>query len=299
MVLHEDVRNQQQINNESQETSMTELWIIGIIAFLGLILTVISSKDNVTDNQIKWYKRLTNRGLKVLILGISIVILSLLQAIIVNKKENQKEITQINQRKISDSIISAEIKKGVDLSRQQLFYDLSEAFAKQNLKLDTVNKSIQTLRDSAKTVIINSPHDDPIIIVREDGITHIQKNDTIEFKLSIVSTQAACNLIFINYFCEVNFVDGSKSNSFLSKQLLKGILLIPKEQPLSTTFEIYIHTKKKIDFVNIALIGKYRQTESNKEILLQSVCKYSFITKKTSFLFPDEIKNFFGKYFIR
>lgn len=278
---------------------MTELWIIGIIALLSLILTIISSSDNVKDNQIKWYKRLTARGLKVLILGLTIVFLSISQAIIVNIKEKQKEVTQDNQRKISDSIISAEIKKGVDLSQKQLFNDLSEAFAKQNLKLDTVSKSIETLRDSAKTVIFNSPKEDPIIIVKEDGITHLQKNDTIEVKLSIVSTQAACNLIFINYFCEVNFVDGSKSNSFLSKQLLKGILLIPKEQPLSTTFEIYTHTKKKIDFVNIALIGKYRQTESNKEILLQSVYKYSFITKKTSFLLPDEIKNFFGKYFIR
>ncbi len=278
---------------------MTELGLILIIAVLSLILTIMSSNDNISGNEKVWYKRLTKRGQTVLLIGLLIVSLSITQATVINRKETRKEKNQEQQRKTSDSIISSEIKKGVEVNSQHLFNDITLAFAKQKLKLDTVTKSIENLRDSAKTVIINSPKEDPIIIVREDGITHLLKNDSIEFKLNIVSTQAPCKIIFINYFCEVNFVDGTKSNTFLAATLLKGVILIPKEQPLSLPFWIYPKPKKEIDYVNIALVGKYTQTESKKEILLQDIYKYPFATKKVSFLASEEKAQFFKKYYIR
>lgn len=277
---------------------MIELWFIWAIGVLYLVSTIISSKGSLFDKRFIWYKRLTKRGQIVSLIGLTIIVLSILQFTIVKGKEDRKEISQTQQRRISDSIISSEINKGVDANRKQLFKDLSESFAKQNLKLDTVTKNIERLRDSAKTVILNSPREYPIIIIRDHGITHIQKNDTLEFTLSLISTQAASSIIYLDYLCEVNYTDGSQDNTKVNR-LITGDLLIPKEQALIKTFNLYTNKKypnKKIHWINIALIGKYTQTESNKEIMLRDVYSYSFITKNVTFLMPDEKKLFFGKY---
>ena len=272
---------------------MTELWIIGIIGLLSVIETIIASKGSLFDNRCIWYKRLTKRGIIVASIGLVIVLLSIWQFTTLKDKDDGKALLQIKQRRTSDSIISAEIKKGVELNSKKLFNDISEAFAKQSLKIDTLNKNIQIVRDSAKTVIMNSPREDPIIIVREDGITLLQKNDTTVFKLSIVSTQAPSSIIFIDYFCEVNFTNGSKKNTKLDR-LFGRVIKVPKEGTISRKF--YLYPNKEIDFINIALIGKYTLTGSNKEILLQDVYQYSLKEKTVGFLFQDEKKLFFEKY---
>lgn len=272
---------------------MTELWFIAIIGLFGLASTILSSKGSLFDKRFKWYKRLTQRGQIVALLSLAIVGLSIWQYVIVKNKDNEKDILQIQQNKLRDSTIAAEIAIGVDSNRRKLFYDLSEALAKQNLILDTVTKNIKSLRDSTKTVILNSPKEDPVILVRSDGIKHLQKHDTVELKISLVSTQASSNLLFLSYLCEVHYLDGSIERSDIGK-LLISVLKMPKNEVLGKSF--YLFAEKRIDFINIALIGKYTQIENRKEIELLDVYEYSFTTKETSFLLTEKKSLFIEKY---
>lgn len=212
------------------------------------------------------------------------------------KRDNEKEALQTQQDKLRDSTIATEIASGVDSNRRKLFNDLSEALATQNLILDTVTKNIKNLRDSAKTVILNSPKEVPIILIRSDGIKHLQKKDTVALKISLISTQASSNLLFLNYLCEVHYLDGRIESTDISK-LLTSFLQMPKNEVLGISFNL--NTEKKIDFINVALMGKYTQIENKKEIELLDVYQYSFITKETAFLFAENKSLFIKKYKLR
>ena len=275
---------------------MIELWFVCAVGILSLLSTIISSKGSLFDNRYKWHKRLTKRGQLVSLIGLTIVILSIWQYVIIKNKDARKDALQLQQVKTSDSTISAEIKKGVDSNRHKLFNDLSEAFAKQNLKIDTITKKIEILRDSTKTVFMTTPKESPIIIVRVDGMTHLKKKDTLTLTLSLISIQAPASLIKLNYLCEINYSDGSQSHTKESN-LLKGTILMPKDERMTHDFDIY--TDKQVNYVDIALLGTYRSTENKKELLLKDIYRYSLATKQIGFLSGNEKKIFFEKYKIK
>jgi hypothetical protein len=276
---------------------MIELWLIPIIGLLGLISSIISSKGSLFDKRYKWYKRLTQRGQIIALIGIAIVGMSIWQYIVVKKRDDQKEKIQLAQRKLSDSTISTEIKKGIDSNRHQLFTDLSEALAKENLKLDTLTKQIESLRDSAKTVILTLPREKPIIIIKHDGIKHKWlKNDSLEIELTFISSQAPSNLINLNVFCEVNYVNKTKQiipfPNFISK------VNVPKDQPMAQTFTINF-IKSPIEHLNIALTGNYSQVGLKSSIKLEDVYVYFLATKETGFLQGEDKILFLNKYHLK
>jgi hypothetical protein len=272
---------------------MNELFFIPLIGMLSVVSTIISSKGGLYDKRFKWYKRLTKRGYVVSSLGIVLVGISVWQYLATKRNNEQKEGIQIQEKRRSDSIIANEIQKGVELNRKQLFDDLSEAMAGQNLKLDTVTNSIKSLRDSTITVIYNSPRENPIIIVRGNGITHQQVKDTIIFELVITSTQAAAKILFINYLCELNYSDGTKDWTKISP-FLKRKFIAPKEQPFSRKF--YVQATKEVKFVKIILMGKYSDEGGYSRKTMLDVYEYDLSTKQTSFMLEDKKSNFLREY---
>lgn len=274
---------------------MNELWFIPIIGLLGLASTIISSKGSLYDKRFKWYKRLTVRGKIVSAIGLIIVSLSIWQYFAVRQRENQKEISLQKERYASDSIVTSEIKKGVDSNRRQLFNDLSEALSKQSLRLDTVTKSLKGLRDSAKTVIINSPKANPIIILRGNAIAMQQKNDsTTEFKIKMISTQAGCNFQYLNAICEISFTDGTKTNSPII-ELISGGILLPKDEEFVKNLTIS-NMKKQFESIIIVLSGQYSRDDGTGKFKFEEVCKYTHLTKGF-FLFDSGTKDKFLKYY--
>lgn len=187
---------------------MNELWYIIAIGFLSLASTIISSKGSLYDKRRRWYSRLTKRGKFVVAIGLFIILLSFLQFRKLQESDNQKDALLKKERDARDSIISARIAAGVDSSSNKLFNDLSIAFANQNLLIDTVKKRIESLRDSAKTVIINASKDLPRLIIRDDGIVFRQTRDTLYVDFAIVSTQAEARLNFIDYILKKTILTG-------------------------------------------------------------------------------------------
>ncbi|MBN8668694.1 MAG: hypothetical protein J0M30_14445 [Chitinophagales bacterium] len=260
---------------------MNELWYIIGIGILSLISTIISSKGPLYDKHHKWYKRLTKGGKWAAAIGLTIIAFSFLQYRLIKKRDDRKDGLLKVERDNRDSIISARITSGVDSSTNKLFTDLSIAFANQNLRLDTVRKRIESLRDSAKTVIVNNARDLPRIIIREDGIKIRQINDTSFVNIAILSTQSEANLEFLDYICKLDYSDGSSSYTSRAS-LCKGPLLMPKEQLLNNEF--YITSSKPIFGFSIAIIGLYKPVDENRPIELLDIYVTKVSTGKTGFL---------------
>ncbi|HEV8079259.1 MAG TPA: hypothetical protein VGP43_01000 [Chitinophagaceae bacterium] len=276
---------------------MIEIWYIPLLGFLGLLSTFITTKGNLYDKRFRWYKRITRRGWVVALLALLIVVLTIFQYVTTKRINDKKEIEQSSQRRISDSIISAEIRKGVDYNRLRLFSDLSEALGKQNLRLDTVTKNLEILKDSAKTIIIKTPRDLPIIIMQDGGLKLFKKTDSsINLDVTIISTQAASKILSLNYFLEIHFSDGSILSSERIRPLI-GKVILPKDQPIGQT--IHLSTSKEISIVNIALVGIYTATDNTQQIILKEIYRYRVSEGQVGFFTSEEREQFFKKYIIK
>jgi len=271
---------------------MIELWLVCIIGFLGLLSTILSSKGNLFDNRYKWHKKLTKRGRIVSLFGFLIIVLSVWQYILIDKKEQKKETDQIRIRKTSDSTISSEIKKGVEINRRNLFEDLSAAFAKQYFLIDTLSKEVRNIRDSAKTVIINQPKEIPILLIQQGGISHNQHGDTLDIMINLVSKQAAAYMNYINCFFEINFKNGDQPKTDIAK--FKGPILMPRDQELRRT--VSWNDIKNVDRIFIALIGSFSTDDKKIDFPLKDLYMYELSKNETSFFTAEAKQSFFSKY---
>ena len=67
-------------------------------------------------------------------------------------KNDRNNAVLKKERDKRDAAITAWIKSGVELNRKKLFDDISEAFKKQELRLDTLKKDVERIRDAARKV---------------------------------------------------------------------------------------------------------------------------------------------------
>ena len=142
----------------------------------------------------------------------------------------------------------------------------------------------------------NSPAENPIIIIRKNGITAQHRNDsTIELTIQMVTRQAASKINIINYLCELHYIDSTISRTNILN-LIRNIL-VPKEELFSQKIELDIH--KEISYVNIALIGKYTREDGGGEFKLEELYQYTFASKSVALLEASEKDAFFKVYKIK
>jgi hypothetical protein len=127
---------------------MNDTFFIALIGLLGIISSIISSKGGLHDRKYKWYRKIRPRGWIVVTLGFLILGLTIWQSIKSESEKNKKEVKEMEERHVSDSTITARVTQGVEINSKKLYNDLSDALGKQQLKLDTVSKTIINLRNS-------------------------------------------------------------------------------------------------------------------------------------------------------
>ena len=200
---------------------------IALIAGITVYSTFLTTKGGLTDNRFTktYWNRLTTRGKRVLCLAVMIIILLSLQELnsksIADKKEDnlKREISKKdsliqNQSALRDSSITNGIKKGVDLNRQRLFDDISKAFSKQELRLDTVKKNVERIRDSAKNVTNNYSQIDPVLVIAENGIKIKEKlKNSIGYSIVFASRDAGSTNFKIKGYLLVMYSDGDTTKS--------------------------------------------------------------------------------------
>lgn len=267
---------------------MNEIWFIPLLGILGIASTIISSKGGLYDKRFKWYKRITGRGRIVTTLGCAIIGLSVWQSIKVNKDHKLQDEIQIKLKKSSDSTISAEIKSGVDSNRKKLFSDLSQAFAVQQLALDTVTKTVKSLRDSAKIRIIEK--DDPVLEIHEVPGKNVisiieEKNNNYQFKILLSSSDAASS--FFEIKSSIVTEDSLNNLFYISFHYpLKQIKKISKDAYLGLNFTA--NNVRPFKLIYFWYRGKYKNIDNTKEMYMDEVYEFNPTNNQTGIATPDK-----------
>ncbi|MEQ1797360.1 MAG: hypothetical protein ABL872_05370 [Lacibacter sp.] len=256
-------------------------FVILIAIFTGY-LTFLTTKGGLTDNRFKGInKKLTKRGKAVLVVLV-IILLLLAGQEFNNQRSIEKSALLLKNEMLSrDSVITESVRNGVDSNRKALFDDLSEAFAKEQMMLDTLNDKIEILRDSVKTTIVNHySGDDPILMMDK---TAILPNDSTKrtggYKLSFKSVDAGSSGFDVVCYIlteDKNGYDLSKFNLFP-----KG-LKIPKNSSWTTGYGTNDMPSPKT--IHIYVKGTYQNADGTKKYKIDNVYEYSSIDNKTSLL---------------
>ena len=155
------------------------LFFILSIAITTGYLTFLTTKGGLTDNRFSnLTKRLTPRGWMVFCLLLFMAILLMWQDQNNEAVNNEKDKLLKIERDKRDSTITTGINSGVELNRKQLFETISEAFKKQELRLDTVKKSVEKIRKPSINIYNEYSQVDPILLVDSNGIMKKAKNVT-------------------------------------------------------------------------------------------------------------------------
>lgn len=261
------------------------IFFIFLIGVTTILLTFLTSKGQLTNNNKhnKIWKKLTKRGWKVFFISLLMICL------LITQEWNNQNINSNNQYSIDsiqlkrDDDIKKGIKKGVDSSNKKLFENLSFAFSKQNLKFDTINKSIIKLK-SLKATINNFSQDDPIINIESDGIIFNKRiGFSNNYKISITSKNAGSTRHNIKSYFLVHFRDGAYSAG--QTNLFAKNLKIPKNDKWNTG--ITIDAYKPIATIYLFLKGTYSSIDQTKKYQLEDLYIYDIETQKVSIPIAD------------
>jgi hypothetical protein len=207
----------------------------------------------------------------------------------INKKESGKQQVRIDSiQRASDSVISA----GIDTGNARLFRNLSEALAKQQLQLDTVNKKLVDIRNDTsrrKTTIVSGP--DPVFLIdsiiqdRDNGRRH---HFIVVFH-SLLSTSTGFDIMgyttIRNLQGKLIAAGGGKIFSFNEK--------VPPGREIIHGFEVDANPSLKQ--VYVYLKGTYQNT-SGKKIPIDDWYLYDKEFKSTKTVTPvarPELDSFF------
>ena len=258
---------------------------IVFVSFLAIAtgyLTFLTTKGGLTDNRFsKPWEKLTKRGKLVLAILVFMGLLFIGQEWNSQVTNNRKEAEMKKESKTKDSILNKErdqrdstitngVKLGVDSNSKKLYDDISKAFAKQELRLDTVRKDVQRIRDSAKGITNNYNQPDPVILIDSNGIYLREKKDrSINYGIAFRSYDAGSTNYDIICYLLTEHPDGkydvSKLNFFPKK------LRIPKNGKWATGFGSNIIDAKNI---YIYLKGKYTTLDETKVYYIDDLYNY-------------------------
>ncbi len=249
-----------------------------IIALSTIYLTFLTTKGNLTNNKFKRLsERITFRGkLVFLILIWMTLILSLQECNNRNISVNNEKKLKIEQQKKNFEITKG-IKKGVDSSTTKLFENLSKAFSKEGLRIDTLTNTVQKLKDSIKTTVNNYAQPDPVFFLDSSSIAFkYKKENYINFNIAFKSSDAGSSNHQISTYILTQFTDDSYDISKIN--FFPQSLKIPKDGKWKTGFNI--PSKKSTKEIYIYLKGGYKNLDGSKTFSIDNL--YSFIPEEKS-----------------
>lgn len=253
------------------------------VAIATSYLTFLTTKGGLTDNRFSgFWKKLTRRGKTVLFVLFAIAILLVLQEInakiIERKREKEndkKDLLLKKERNERDSTVTAGIKVGVDSSSRKLYDDISKAFAKQEFRLDTLNKEIARVRDSAKSITNIYSQPDPVLHIEINGIFRYSKTEnSIKYSVHFKSDDAGSTNFNIQSYILTRYdhmkYDISKGNFFPKN------LKIPKGGKWETGFRT--SNLEPVKDIIIYLKGTYTTLDGTKSYEIDDM--YDFDEEK-------------------
>ena len=257
------------------------IFFVILLAALTGYLTFLTTKGSLTDDRYtKTWTRLTKRGKTVFWVLLIIAVLLALQEYNNQLISDNKDQLLNAENEKRDSVVTAGIKAGVDSGGKKLFADISEAFNKQGLRLDTVKKEIERVRDSTKKSIIIYNGAEPFFsLCKENPITLTdQFPDRYVFNLNICNSSAPSRNINAKVY--VVSLD-SLNQMLLSKEfdLFQSNAQMDKDAEISQ--QIIVPTERKLQICYFLVKGTWTNVDSSKLFKIDFIYHYNIETKNS------------------
>lgn len=258
-------------------STLPNIIFVILIALATGYLTFLTAKGSLTNNRFsKFWEKPTKRGRLVLFLLFIILLLLICQEWNSQVKGDRKEEEVKKERVQRDSLITEGIRSGVDSNRKKLFDDISKAFRKQGLKLDTVKESVERIRDSAKNITNNYNQIDPVLVIDSDGISQRNKTDTlISYQIKYTSHDAGSTNFNITIFMLTQNSDGTREYIMKFKAIPSKTRL-PNEGAWISGFTI--DNPKDHNIIFAYLKGKYTTLDGTKTYNIDDLYLYNVKT---------------------
>ncbi|NAS10598.1 hypothetical protein [Poritiphilus flavus] len=257
--------------------NIPNIYFVIVHGILAGWIVFLSTKGALTNNSYDgFFERITIRGRITAGVLLAILILLILQEFNNQNGLYNKDKIIGKEQLIRDSIITASIKKGVDSASSTLFNSLAIAFSNQNLKIDTLKNTINTLSKSPKvTNIINEK--DPIILIRSrsskwSGIYYNQDID--RYDITIESLGAGSTNFNIQCYLLIEFENGLK-------KLEKPIFLREYSIIMTTMHSPLTNTTKDVKELYLYINGTYSNLSLSKNYKVDYLWSYDKARNET------------------
>ncbi|WP_158845070.1 hypothetical protein [Algibacter sp. L1A34] len=257
---------------------------IVLIVLSTLYLTFLTSKGGLTNNKYKGFlKRITYRGKLVFVVSLSMSLILIVQDYNNSNLNRNGELLLHEEQFQRDSLITDGIKKGVDDSRKKLFKDVSEAFANQGLRIDTLNKRIENIVTTTNILPVEK---DPILHLDMGGkgIHIIMYENDPYFRVDFRCDDAGSTNFNIKSYVLIQF---ENDNYILEKPYL-----FYKSLKLSNTSTASMPLSKTVENVKemyLYISGTYTNLSQSKSYNIDDVYRYESMTKNTrGMVFSDK-----------
>jgi hypothetical protein len=256
---------------------MKEIIIVALVPAATMFLTFITSKGSLYDNRRKLWRRITGRGLAAILINLFIIGATIMLYVLSEKQndEKNKELTK------SQSNMQQNIRAGIDSGNSRLFKNLSEALAKQNLKLDTVNNELVRIKnDTTRNRITIVSANDPFLDFCSGQTIYIDSiyNNIIRFQVKLCNYEVAS----VDIDIDIYLVEESQEHSlhFLrTKKIFPIGSTLPKNTQQAFPFStIYNPATIKYYFL---LYGTYKNTDRTKLFNVNTLFVYD-VGRKTA-----------------
>lgn len=249
--------------------------------------TFLAAKGSLTNNRNgrRWLKALTKRGWTLIFVFIGILISWIWQEINNNNVKFNSNLKLKNEQKLKDSLLKAEqglrdslisagIKQGVDETINKLFEDIAIAFAKQELKIDTLNNTIVNLKTEENVVNNYLTEKEPILSISTfSGIQLYEKWSPPVYRLHLESLNAGSTNFDLELFTLSEYQDGS--------YIFKNQVKLPANSKIITVVYIPLVIERidKLKRIYILLRGTYTNLSGSKTYKADFLWDYDVKTK--------------------
>jgi len=261
------------------------IFFVILIAISTGYLTFLTTKGSLTNNKYsRLWDKLTKRGKLVFYLLIAIIIILSYQEYNNQVSNENKDIQLTRERNHRDSLVTTGINSGVESNSNRLFNKLSQAFANQNLKIDTLNNTVVKLKDSVRTTINNYSQEDPVFSIEAKGVRLISlQNSNHEYEIDFRSLDAGS----ANYKVDTYMFTEYQNNTYsLTKPNLLTNVKIPKSGKWNIGFQI--NSVTPIKNIYFYFIGSYTTLDGTKSYNINDIYIYEESNKTTWTLMNPE-----------
>lgn len=252
------------------------LFFTAAAAFIAFIVTVVGIVDKYKSEgaTLPRWQRLKMIGYPLIVLSVISLFITLFGIV----GSFRKTLADAQAKRASDSTQTAEINRVTDSNRKGLFKDLGEAFNKQGVKFDSLNKVVTAIRDSVRDGVSRQPEILPVLEILDYGITIDSSKSYMDYMISIKSAQAASTRFKIQTYFEIFLNNGVKEVGYFPS-------ILPYDNVISANEADQIHMtvskQKHVDSIRFYMAGEYFGLNSKVRRKMDDIYLYDGLNKKT------------------